>query len=453
MNNKKFSPLLWVPSVYFAMGLPFVVLSLVLPVIFKDLNVPNADIVRWTSLLILPWSLKPVFSLVMETYGTKRQYVVLAEMVIAVMFGLVVFALPLPKFFVVALALMGVVAISGSVHDIAGDGIYLQELDKKTQSVYSGWQGAFYNLAKVFANGGLVFLAGWFSQSRGFSAVASWQMVMVLLAVLMFLVAVYHWRQLPKEKSAPSGGTFQEKSRELLQVFLEFFKKKHIWYYLAFIFLYRFAEGMATRVLPIFLKESVALGGLGLDNQQYGLVYGTVGTVAFIGGSILSGLLVARHGLKRVLFWLACAFNIPFVVYVLFAFYQPTNLLYVGIGIAFDHFGYGFGFVGLIVFMMQQIAPGKRQMAHYAFANSAMNLGVLVPGYLSADLMEFLSIGGAVLLNSIPQNLFSDGINVQYKLFFLLVMVATIPALIITWFVPFTYDDSRRKQVEDKRLA
>ncbi|HHT23448.1 MAG TPA: AmpG family muropeptide MFS transporter [Bacteroidales bacterium] len=423
-NNptKKRHPISWILSVYFAMGLPFITLSIVSVVMFKDMGVDNQQIAFWTSWLILPWSLKPIFSLIMETFGTKRQYVIIAEIVSAIAFGLIVFSLPLPNFFTIILALMGVVALSGSMHDIAGDGIYLDELDTKTQSKFSGWQGAFYNLAKVLANGGLVFLAGWLTNSMNLSITQSWQVVFVILGGLMLFVAIHHLRVLPTGKVSEKTGNFKEKLKELGEIIVSFFKKKYIWYYLVFIFLYRFAEGLAMKIAPLFLKESVELGGIGLNNEQYGLIYGTFGTVAFIVGSIAAGYYVAHFGLKRVLFSLALFFNIPFVVYLLFAIYQPSQLSLIAAGIVAEYFGYGFGFVGLILFMMQQIAPGKHQMAHYAFANSLMNLGVMIPGLISGYLSNYLG----------------------YKHFFTLVMVATIPALLITWFVPFTYDDSKK---------
>ena len=178
------------------------------------------------------------------------------------------------------------------------------------------------------------------------------------------------------------------------------------------------------KIAPLFLKDEVAIGGLGLSNEQYGLVYGTAGTVAFIVGSIAAGYFVARVGLKKALFTLACAFNIPFVVYLLFAYLQPASLIIIGGGIVAEYFGYGFGFVGLTLFMMQQIAPGKYQMAHYAFANSLMNLGVMIPGMISGYLSKYLG----------------------YEHFFLLVMICTIPALLTTWYVPFTHQDKKEEE-------
>ena len=166
--EKKRNPITWVPSVYFGMGLPYIALSTVSVLIFADLKVDKELITFWTSLLVLPWSLKPLFSFVMELFGTKRQYVFITEAIMSLMFGLVCFALPLPSFFSITIALFAVLGISGSIQDIAGDGIYMQELSAKEQSIYAGWQGGFYNLAKILANGGLVFLAGRLSKSYGF---------------------------------------------------------------------------------------------------------------------------------------------------------------------------------------------------------------------------------------------------------------------------------------------
>lgn len=421
--HKKINPIRWVPTVYFAMGLPLISLNLVSVVMFKDLGIDNKSIAFWTSWLLLPWSLKPIFSLVMETFGTKKKYVVFTELISAVLFGLIVFVLPLPDFFSVTLALMGAIAISGSTHDIAGDGIYLSELDTTTQSRYSGWQGAFYNLAKVLANGGLVFLAGWLIRSMNLTITQSWQTIMFICAVILFLVGIYHWRVLPTDEPKKTG-SFRDKTQELWEVFISFFRKKFIWIYLVFIFLYRFAEGLVMKIVPLFLKDAVEKGGIGLTNEQYGLVYGTFGTVAFIIGSISAGYYVSRFGLKKVLFSLVCMFNIPFAVYLLFAVFQPQQISVIALGIVGEYFGYGFGFVGLTLFMMQQIAPGKYQMAHYAFANSLMNLGVMLPGMISGYLSDL----------------------VGYKTFFIYVMVATIPAFLITYFIPFTYDDSGKRK-------
>lgn len=420
-QSPKGNPIRWVPSVYFAMGLPFIALSQVATLMYKDLGVSNEDITYWTSLLILPWSLKPIFSLVMELFGTKRQYLVITEMISALMFGLICFALPLPDFFALSLALMGVIAISGSTHDIAGDGIYMQELTAKQQSVYAGWQGAFYNLAKILANGGLVYLAGMLSKAMGLQT--AWMIIMGICGVIMLLIALYHLAVLPREPKRQEEKSLRQGIKDLSEVVVSFFTKRYIWLYLLFIFLYRLAEGLAMKVAPLFLKDSVEIGGIGLSNEQYGLIYGSAGSVAFILGSILSGYYISHFGLKRVLSSLVLFFNVPFVVYLLLALYQPDSLWWVATGIIFEYFSYGFGFVGITLFMMQQIAPGKYQMAHYAFANSLMNLSVMVPGMISGKLSTALG----------------------YETFFGVVMLASIPVILLSFFLPFAHNQKEAK--------
>ena len=198
--------------------------------------------------------------------------------------------------------------------------------------------------------------------------------------------------------------------------------KKHIGLYILFIILYRLGEGFVMKIVPLFLKADVSVGGLGLTNQQIGLYYGTFGAGAFLLGSLLAGYYIAARGLRRTLFTLVCIFNLPFLVYALLAAFQPQSMWLVGGGIVLEYFGYGFGFVGLTLFMMQQVAPGKHQMAHYAFASGIMNLSVMLTGAVSGFLSDLCG----------------------YKLFFLLVMVATVPVFVMTRFLPFTYPDEKK---------
>ncbi len=250
--------------------------------------------------------------------------------------------------------------------------------------------------------------------------------IMLIIATIMIVIGCYHIFILPNPKKATTDSpkSLKESLNELIEVFIDFFKKKHIIYYIFFIILYRFAEGFVMKIVPLFLKASRAKQGLGLSEQEIGLCYGTFGAAAFVIGSILAGYYIAWRGLQKSLFSLALIFNIPFIAYTLLAVYQPENLWLIGGAIVMEYFGYGFGFVGLSLFMMQQIAPGKHQMAHYAFASGIMNLGVMLPGMLSG--------------------IFSDMLG--YRQFFIFVLVCTIPALLITWFVPFTYEDKTKKE-------
>ena len=426
MNLSSRSPLRWVPSLYFAMGLPFVVLNMVSAVLYKDLGISDAQIAFWTSLIMWPWTIKFLWSPFLELYRTKKFWVVGSQLLSGVLFGVAALSLQLPLFFAVSVAVFAVVAFSGATHDIAADGVYMSELSPASQAKYIGWQGAFYNLAKLVATGGLVWLAGWLyegfstSGTASFDAyVRSWTVVLLLLCGTLVALGLYHLRALPSGGSASEGRSLRDGLSGLKEVVGAFFQKKHIWYYLGFIILYRLGEGFVMKIVPLFLKADTASGGLGLTNQQIGLYYGTFGAGAFLIGSLLAGYYIARRGLRRTLFTLCCIFNLPFGVYALLAWFQPSSMWLVGGGIVVEYFGYGFGFVGLTLFMMQQVAPGKHQMAHYAFASGIMNLSVMLAGAVSGYLSDALG----------------------YGMFFLAVMLATVPAFLVTWFVPFTYDD------------
>lgn len=432
-TNRK-SPIVWVPSAYFAMGLPFVVLNMVTVLMFKGLEVDDKLITFWTSLILLPWTLKPLWSPFLELFKTKKFFVVATQMITGIAFGLVALSLNLNSFFTISIALLAIVAFSGATHDIACDGVYMSELTNSEQAKYIGWQGAFYNIAKIVATGGLVYLAGYFIETYSSAGTLleankkSWMMIMLILSAVMILLALYHIFVLPSSKSAKTEGqrSGKETLSELYNVLSDFFRKSHIVYYICFIILYRFAEGFVMKIVPLFLKAGRDAGGLGLSEKEIGLYYGTYGAAAFVLGSLLAGYYISAKGLKNTLFTLCCIFNLPFVVYAFLAFFQPENGLIICSGIVFEYFGYGFGFVGLTLFMMQQVAPGKHQMAHYAFASGIMNLGVMIPGMMSGWVCETLGEwfnrpGG-------------------YEPFFIFVLIATIPAFLITYFIPFKYN-------------
>lgn len=439
IQNRR-SPISWVPTLYFAMGMPFVVLNMVCTLMFKGLDVSDAQIAFWTSIIMFPWTLKPLWSPLLEIYKTKKFFVIFTQIATGCIFGLVALALHLPNFFAVCIALLAIIAFSSATHDVAADGVYMASLSKDDQARYIGWQGAFYNIAKIAATGGLVYLAGMLIETytgdvTGLSpaaaaaakhngSVMAWTIIMAVIGGIMVVLGLYNAKFVPSEvkKDAEERPGFKETMVELGNVFVDLFRKRHILYYIFFIILYRFAEGFVMKIVPLFLKADRADQGLGLSEKEIGLCYGTFGAAAFVIGSILAGYYVAHRGLQKSLFSLCCVFNLPFVAYTLLAVYQPESLVLIGGGIVLEYFGYGFGFVGLTLFMMQQIAPGKHQMAHYAFASGIMNLGVMLPGMLSGYVSDWLG----------------------YRHFFIFVLFCTIPAFLITWFVPFTYPDKKK---------
>ncbi len=432
---KRRSPITWVPTAYFAMGMPFIAINLVSTFMFKDLGISDTQIAFWTSIIMMPWTLKFLWSPFLEMYKTKKFFVVLTQLLSGLLFGVVAFSLNFDYFFAISISTMAVIALSGATHDIACDGVYMAELSLKDQAKYIGVQGAFYNIAKLVANGGLVALAGMLAEHFGAVENASmqdnmpaykdaWMLIFAVISVMMILLGLYHIKILPCSQSGNhvtrSAG---EVMRELVLVIKNFFTKKHIVYYICFIILYRFAEGFVMKIAPLFLRSARDDGGLGLSLTEIGTLNGGFGSAAFVLGSLLGGVYVSRFGLKKTLFSLCCVFNFPFIAYTLLAIYQPENIYVIGAGIVAEYFGYGFGFVGLTLFMMQQIAPGPHQMSHYAFASGIMNLGVMLPGMMSG--------------------FFSDMLG--YRDFFIYVLLAAIPGLIVTYFIPFTYNDEAKK--------
>lgn len=410
---KQRHPITWIPTTWFAMGLPFVALAAAASLMYKNMGISDAQIAFWTSLIMLPWTLKPLWGPFLEMYKTKKFFVYTTQIFTGVLFGLVGLSLQLDQFFSVSMAVLAIIAISAATHDTAADGVYLNELSPKLQAKYVGWQGAFYNIAKVLSGGVLVYVAGELENRMGIAS--AWMIVMFLYGAIMILLGLYNKMVLPSGGASTQVHSVKESLATLKDVIITFFQKKNIWFSLCFIVFYRFAEGQAIKITPLFFKAARAEGGLGLSTSQIGVLYGVFGAVAFVLGSIVAGYFVSNKGLtKKTLMILCCFFNIPFLAYAFLAVTLPQNVYIIGSAVAIEYFGYGFGFVGLILFMMQNIAPGKYKMAHYAFGSGLMNLGFMIPSMISGFVSDYLG----------------------YKEFFIWVLIATIPAFVVTWLVP-----------------
>ncbi|MDQ1771403.1 MFS transporter [Labilibaculum sp. A4] len=417
-NNKPKHPATWIPTAYFAMGLPFVAIAQASVLMFKSFEISDSLIAFWTSLIMLPWTLKPLWSPILEMFKTKKHFVVATQLVTGFTFALVALALPLDSFFTYSIALLAVIAVSGATHDIAADGVYLSVLSGKEQAKYIGWQGASYNIAKILTAGAFVYLAGILEER--FGVLHAWMAVMLTYSIIMISLALYHIKMLPSGGNASSEvASLNEGFKTLWDVIKTFFQKKHIGWFIVFIILYRFTEGFAIKIAPLFFKATIEDGGLGLSTSQIGLIYGVFGSAAFVLGSILAGYYISARGLKKSLFTLVCIFNVQFIIYALLAVYRPESIFLIGSAVVVEYFVYGFGFVGLMLFMMQQVAPGKYKMAHYAFATGIMNLGIMLPGMLSGFMSDWLG----------------------YKLFFICILVVIIPSLLAAKFVPFVHSE------------
>ncbi len=411
-TNKR-NPIYWVPSTWFAMGLPFVALAAASSIMYKNMGISDSQIAFWTSLIMLPWTIKPLWGPFLEMFKTKKFFVYSTQIFTGCVFGLIALTLHLNHFFAFSIALFAIIAFSGATHETAADGVYLNELSPKMQATYVGWQGAFYNIAKIFSGGILVYLAGELEKKQGVAT--AWMVVMFLYGVMMVVLGLYNRAVLPDNENNTQPQNLKEGLAILKDVIITFFQKKNIWYSLCFIVFYRFAEGQAIKITPLFFKAARSEGGLGLTTSQIGLLYGVFGSLAFVIGSIAAGYFISNKGLTRKSLLILCSFfNIPFLAYAYLAIYIPDNLMVIGIAVAVEYFGYGFGFIGLILFIMQNMAPGKYKMAHYAFGSGLMNLGFMVPSMISGFVSDYLG----------------------YRDFFIWVLISTIPAFIITWLVP-----------------
>ena len=418
MSTLRRHPLSWIPTTWFAMGLPNLVLGgTVATLLYKSLGYSDSQIAFWTGIIVLPWSFKPLWGPFMELYKTKKFYIQFSQLACGVLFLSAVLSLYSHYFFPLSVTIFIAIAFFGATQDMAGDGIYLSELTASEQAKYVGWQGTFYNVAKLFSNVGMVFLAGILIPLLGNQQ--AWAIVLAIYAAVMLILGVYNASVLPQQITNPASSS-KEVVEKLKDVMVSFFKKKNIWAGILFIVLYRFAEGQAIKIMPLFLKADRVVGGLGLSEATVGLLTGIYGTAAFVVGSLAAGYFVANKGLNRKTLLLLCGFfNIPFAAYAYLAYTQTDSLWMIGAAISVEHFGYGFGFIGIILFIMQQIAPGPYQMAHYAFGSA-----ITYFGYTLASM-----ISGAI----------SDAWG--YEKFFLWVLLSTIPPFLVSALVPLKKAD------------
>ena len=407
------SPIAWVPSLYFAQGVPFFVVMAIATLLFKDLGVPNADVTRWTNTLGLAWAVKPLWSPFLEAVPSKKRLVIVFQLVGATTLGLVALALNVPHSVALVLAILGFTAFGSATHDIASDGLYIASLTDRQQAGYAGWQGAFFNAARLFARGGVLVLVGVLEKTM--EAAHAWSAVFLLLAAVMAVLAAYHAWALPDTRGAePPARDLGRIARTLGEVVVDFFRKPGIGFAIAFIILFRAGEGQIQSVGPLFLKDARAAGGLGLTTDQIGVVYGTWATVAFVGGSIVGGYFTSWLGLRRSMVWLVIAMNLPNVVYWWLSTARPTDMSLIATGLSIEMFGYGFGFVGIILFIMQVVAKGRFTTAHYALGTGVMQLGFILSGTWSGEIQTWLG----------------------YQHFFLWVLACAVPVLVLSFFLP-----------------
>lgn len=412
-------PLAWVPSAYFAEGVPFAMVIWVAGTLFKDLGHADGDITMATASVGIAWSLKPLWAAFLDMARTKRFFVLTMEILMCGLLAAMALALPLPGNFQIIIAILWALAFASATQDICVDGVYITALDRRAQARYIGVQGMAWNVGRIFATAAVVGVAGWLRESRGYAPEAAWMWAIGLGAATMGALFAYHLFVLPSGSPAQRPASARAVVGTFWDAVRAFGRKKQLLGMLTFVFLFRSAEGLLLVEAPLFLQAPLEEGGIGLSLTDKGIIDGTVSTIVSIVGGLLGGAFVSRYGLARTLFVLALCVNIPNLTYVYLSHAvspsEPVSFAMVAVMASIEKFGYGFGFVGNMLYMMQQLAPGPYKMTHYAFATALMNL-VLVPTQMvSGPLADWLG----------------------YRTFFLVVMVATIPSLLAAWFAPF----------------
>ena len=424
------SPWLWIPSLYFASGLPYVVVMTVSVIMYKRLGLSNTDIALYTSWLYLPWVIKPFWSPLVDILKTKRSWIIAMQLLIGAGLGGVALTLPTDDFFRSSMAFLWLLAFSSATHDIAADGFYMLGLSKHHQTWFVGIRSTFYRLAMIAGQGLLIILAG--SLESAFQSAdpatvlpagsvsdpgvaLAWAVTFYIMAGLFVLFFAWHRFVLPRPaKDVPSiHETYSDILRDFLQTFAAFFKKPKIGLILAFLLLFRFSEAQLVKIAAPFLLDSPAVGGLALSTGQVGFAYGTIGVLMLTLGGLLGGFLAARHGLKHWLLWMVISINLPNAVYVFLSIALPDNLLIINLAIGLEQFGYGFGFAAYMLYMLY-ISNGAHQTAHYAICTGFMALGMMIPGMFSGWLQELIG----------------------YQYFFIWVLIATVPSFFVTLLIP-----------------
>jgi PAT family beta-lactamase induction signal transducer AmpG len=422
-GKRSVTPWAWIPTLYFAEGLPNAIVATVSLVMYKDLGLTNTAGAFYTSLLYLAWVVKPLWSPFVDILGTRRRWTWATQVFMGLALLGVAWRVPMPGMLPWTLAFFWLIAFVSATHDIAADGYYMLALEPSRQALFVGVRTLFYRLSAMFASGLFLLWAGRLVERSG-SPVQGWSYAIAGLAGLMLLLGVWHSVSLPRPSADRAGEVRRvaELLREFVATFRSFFRKPGIGRILAFLLLYRFGEAQLVKMVAPFLKDARAAGGLGLTTAQFGTAYGVFGIAALSLGGILGGIVTSRDGLRRWLWPMVFALHLPDLVFLYLAYTQPTNMLLIRAGVMVEQFGYGFGFTAYVLYMLY-IARGQHQTAHYAICTGFMAMGLMFPGMWSGWLQD----------------------HIGYRHFFAWVILATVPSFLVAMRIPLE-DEFGKKQ-------
>lgn len=388
--NKTISPWYWVPSLYFAQGIPYVAVMIIAVLMYKQMGLSNTDVALYTSWLNLPWVIKPLWSPFIDLLKTKRWWIVTMQLVIGAGLAAVAFSIPTPFFIQATLAAFWLLAFSSATHDIAADGFYMLALDSHEQAFFVGIRSTFYRIATIAGQGVLVIFVG-FLLNRTNDLSFTWSVAFFILTGIFLALFVYHFFILPVPDTDKSNRSVKASSifNDFIGTFISFFKKKQALAGILFMLLYRFPEAQLAKLVIPFLVDPREAGGLGLTTVEIGFAYGTVGTIGLMLGGILGGIVAATGGLKKWLWPMALAITLPDAVFIYLSMALPESLLMVNVCVFIEQFGYGFGFAAYMLFLIYY-SDGEYKTAHYAICTAFMAMGLMLPGMISGWLQEHL---------------------------------------------------------------
>lgn len=420
------SPWSWIPTLYFAEGLPNVIVTALSVVMYMQMGLTDAEVGLYTGWLALPWVVKPLWSPFIDLLKTKRWWVLAMQLLIGSALAGIAFTLPTAFWFQGTMFFLFTMAFASATHDISADGFYMIELDEHNQAKYVGLRNTFYRLAVIFVNGALVSLAGVLQHAFRLPVVYSWTLIFYGLAALFIAIWLYHCKVMPRPADdVGSRKTVKTVAVELKNMMMAFFRKfsaKDTVFVMLFLLLYRFPEALLNTMTKTFLMRSNAEGGLGLSPEEYGLAQGTVGLIGLLLGGIIGGLLVSRDGMKRWLWPMVCAITLPDVVYIYLSYTLNANLWVVSSCLFVEQFGYGFGFTVLTLYMLFY-SQGKFRTTHYSICTGISYLGLMLPGMVSGYLKD----------------------AVGYSMFFNIVMVCCLISFLVVAFLKIDPDFGKER--------
>ncbi len=420
--NKERNAWSWVPSLYFAEGLPYVLIVTISVIMYKQLGLSNADATLYTGWLYLPWVIKPLWSPFVDLVRTKRWWVLTTQFILGVGFAGIAFGIPTTSFVQITLAIFWILAFSSATHDISIDGFYMLGLSDSHQAFFAGIRNTAYRIATIAGQGGLLILIGIMERKTGSSA-TSWSIAFIVAAAVMILLAFYHSFALPRPESVNSNPvTASSLLKGFAGTFITYFQKPYIVRALLFILFFRLAEAQLTKICPLFLLDSPADGGLGLTTDQVGFAQGTIGVIGLLAGGILGGAAISRGGLGKWLWPMVIAISVPDIVYVFLSYFPTSNMWIVTACVLIEQFGYGFGFTGYTLYMIY-FSRGEQKTSHYAISTGIMALGMMLPGMISGKLQQVMG----------------------YRMFFIWIMICCAVTFAVSALIRFDKDFGRKE--------